>query len=50
MNSLFQQIKGDKLIWAIATLLAIFSFLPVYRPQVIWHIIPVALEIPFPFF
>lgn len=30
MNSLFQNIKGDKLIWAIATLLAIFSFLPVY--------------------
>jgi cell division protein FtsW len=28
--NLFQQIKGDRLIWAIATLLAIFSFLPVY--------------------
>jgi len=28
--NVFQQIKGDRLIWAIATLLAIFSFLPVY--------------------
>ena len=27
---LFKNIKGDRLIWAIATLLAIFSFLPVY--------------------
>ncbi|WP_411766491.1 FtsW/RodA/SpoVE family cell cycle protein [Winogradskyella sp. A3E31] len=27
---LFKQIKGDRLIWAIAALLAIFSFLPVY--------------------
>ncbi|MBT8254768.1 MAG: FtsW/RodA/SpoVE family cell cycle protein [Flavobacteriaceae bacterium] len=27
---LFKNIKGDKLIWAIAALLAIFSFLPVY--------------------
>lgn len=30
MQTLFQQIKGDRLIWAIAALLAIFSFLPVY--------------------
>ncbi|MEM1003526.1 MAG: FtsW/RodA/SpoVE family cell cycle protein, partial [Bacteroidota bacterium] len=30
MMNIFQQIKGDRLIWAIATLLAIFSFLPVY--------------------
>ncbi|RZN82485.1 MAG: cell division protein FtsW [Winogradskyella sp.] len=30
MQALFQNIKGDRLIWAIATLLAIFSFLPVY--------------------
>ncbi|GGI56706.1 FtsW/RodA/SpoVE family cell cycle protein [Winogradskyella haliclonae] len=30
MHALFQNIKGDRLIWAIATLLAIFSFLPVY--------------------
>ena len=30
MQNLFQNIKGDRLIWAIATLLAIFSFLPVY--------------------
>ncbi|MBT8246159.1 MAG: FtsW/RodA/SpoVE family cell cycle protein [Winogradskyella sp.] len=30
MQTLFQNIKGDRLIWAIATLLAIFSFLPVY--------------------
>lgn len=30
MSQLFNQIKGDKAIWAIATLLAIFSFLPVY--------------------
>ena len=28
--NVFQQIKGDRLIWSIATLLAIFSFLPVY--------------------
>jgi len=27
---LFQNIKGDKAIWAIAALLALFSFLPVY--------------------
>ena len=27
---IFNNIKGDKLIWAIAALLAIFSFLPVY--------------------
>jgi cell division protein FtsW len=30
MNPVFKQIKGDRAIWAIATLLAIFSFLPVY--------------------
>lgn len=30
MQALFNNIKGDKLIWAIAALLAIFSFLPVY--------------------
>lgn len=30
MQNIFSNIKGDKLIWAIATLLAIFSFLPVY--------------------
>jgi cell division protein FtsW len=30
MNTLFNNIKGDRLIWAIAALLAIFSFLPVY--------------------
>jgi cell division protein FtsW len=30
MKSIFKNIKGDKLIWAIAALLAIFSFLPVY--------------------
>ena len=30
MQAIFQNIKGDRLIWAIATLLAIFSFLPVY--------------------
>ena len=30
MNNIFKQIKGDKAIWAIVTLLAIFSFLPVY--------------------
>ena len=30
MLELFKNIKGDKLIWAIAALLAIFSFLPVY--------------------
>jgi len=28
--NIFKQIKGDKAIWAIVTLLAIFSFLPVY--------------------
>ncbi|MBT8266187.1 MAG: FtsW/RodA/SpoVE family cell cycle protein [Bacteroidia bacterium] len=30
MLELFKNIKGDRLIWAIAALLAIFSFLPVY--------------------
>jgi len=30
MLDLFKNIKGDRLIWAIASLLAIFSFLPVY--------------------
>ena len=30
MDTLFKSIKGDRLIWAIAALLAIFSFLPVY--------------------
>lgn len=30
MKSIFKNIKGDRLIWAIAALLAIFSFLPVY--------------------
>jgi len=30
MHKLLTQIKGDRAIWAIATLLAIFSFLPVY--------------------
>lgn len=30
MKRLFENIKGDRLIWAIAALLAIFSFLPVY--------------------
>jgi len=30
MKTLFNNIKGDRLIWAIAALLAIFSFLPVY--------------------
>ena len=29
-NDLLNNIKGDKLIWAIVALLAIFSFLPVY--------------------
>ncbi len=30
MQLVFNNIKGDRLIWAIAALLAIFSFLPVY--------------------
>lgn len=30
MQSLFKNIKGDRLIWSIAALLGIFSFLPVY--------------------
>ena len=30
MQAVFKNIKGDRLIWAIAALLAIFSFLPVY--------------------
>ncbi|MBT8304625.1 MAG: FtsW/RodA/SpoVE family cell cycle protein [Bacteroidia bacterium] len=30
MRTVFNNIKGDRLIWAIAALLAIFSFLPVY--------------------
>ncbi|UZO82515.1 FtsW/RodA/SpoVE family cell cycle protein [Aquimarina sp. ERC-38] len=30
MNAIFQNIKGDRAIWAVAALLALFSFLPVY--------------------
>ncbi|TDN84331.1 cell division protein FtsW [Salegentibacter sp. 24] len=30
MSSIFSNLKGDKVIWATAALLAIFSFLPVY--------------------
>jgi len=30
MQQFFRNIKGDRIIWAIAALLAIFSFLPVY--------------------
>lgn len=30
MGNIFKQIKGDKAIWAIVALLAIFSFMPVY--------------------
>lgn len=30
MNNVLSNIKGDRLIWAIVALLAIFSFLPVY--------------------
>jgi len=30
VNAFFQNIKGDKAIWAIAALLGLFSFLPVY--------------------
>ncbi|NNF18391.1 MAG: FtsW/RodA/SpoVE family cell cycle protein [Flavobacteriaceae bacterium] len=30
MSGLFQNIKGDKVIWAVVALLALFSFLPVY--------------------
>ncbi|HET8855541.1 MAG TPA: FtsW/RodA/SpoVE family cell cycle protein, partial [Salinimicrobium sp.] len=30
MGKIFENIKGDKAIWAIAGLLAVFSFLPVY--------------------
>ncbi|MGC1631627.1 MAG: FtsW/RodA/SpoVE family cell cycle protein, partial [Gelidibacter sp.] len=30
MQSVFNNIKGDRLIWSIVALLAIFSFLPVY--------------------
>lgn len=30
MNTVFKNIKGDRLIWAIVALLAILSFLPVY--------------------
>ncbi len=30
MRTLFQHIKGDKAIWAVVALLALFSFLPVY--------------------
>jgi len=30
MKTLFNNIKGDRLIWAIVALMAIFSFLPVY--------------------
>ena len=30
MNNIFKHIKGDRTIWAIIAMLAIFSFLPVY--------------------
>jgi len=30
MNNIFSNIKGDKVIWAITGLLALFSFIPVY--------------------
>lgn len=30
MRTVFQHIKGDKAIWAVVALLAVFSFLPVY--------------------
>src|SRR5690606_16201974 len=30
MDAVFKNIKGDRLIWAIVALLAIFPFLPVY--------------------
>ncbi len=30
MNTIFQHIKGDRTIWAIVAILAIFSFMPVY--------------------
>ena len=30
MKLIFDKIKGDKIIWTIVSLLAIFSFLPVY--------------------
>ena len=30
MKGIFQHIKGDKAIWAIVTVLAIFSFMPVF--------------------
>jgi cell division protein FtsW len=30
MSSVFKNIKGDRVIWAVVALLAVFSFLPVY--------------------
>ncbi|WP_046757068.1 FtsW/RodA/SpoVE family cell cycle protein [Kordia jejudonensis] len=30
MNAIFKNIKGDKALWAVVALLALFSFLPVY--------------------
>ena len=30
MNTIFKNIKGDKALWAVVALLALFSFLPVY--------------------
>ena len=30
MKSVFQYLQGDKAIWAVVALLALFSFLPVY--------------------
>ena len=30
MRKIFQYIQGDKAIWAVVALLALFSFLPVY--------------------
>ena len=30
MNRIFASLKGDKAIWGVVALLALFSFLPVY--------------------
>ena len=30
MNTIFKNIKGDRALWAVVALLALFSFLPVY--------------------
>lgn len=36
MNTIFKNIKGDRALWAVVALLAVFSFLPVYSASSIY--------------